>query len=157
MARQISEDLKQRMQRARKRKELGFTQHLEIAGRMAMKKVEELFKEWDVDVKDTLFQVTAMDWQYEVLFDRSLNDLLQAKGVKVKEVINKAVEFLERKDVSEIGIECSEDKVLRATEQTGNVVFVRKAGVEFLIESYSEWNERLGGECDRCAKKVGTK
>ena len=154
MARQISEDLKERMQRARKRKELGYTQHLEIAGEMAKKKIEELFEEWDLDEQGSLFQITAMDWQYEVLFDRAKNDLLQAKGLQFKDVVSKVVEFLARREVSEIGVECFEKEVCRETEETGNVVFIRKIGLEYLIESYKEWNERIGGKdnCPRCAK-----
>lgn len=154
MARQISEDLKERMQRARKRKARGYTCHLEVAGKMAKKKIEELFDEWDIEVEGTLFHVTAMDWEFEVLWDKVLNDLLQAKGLQFKEVVSKAVEFLARRDVSEIGIWSSDKVVGRETEQTGNVVFIRKKGVEYLVESYKEWNERIGGKanCPRCAK-----
>ncbi|TET72866.1 MAG: hypothetical protein E3J56_04820 [Candidatus Aminicenantes bacterium] len=140
MGRQISEDLKQRMQRARKRKELGYTQHLEIAGKMAMKKVEELFKEWDVDVKNSLFRVVAMDWGFDIILD------LMPEGVKFKDVASIAVKFLAKRKVSEIGVECFEEEVLRKTERTGNVVFIRKAGSEYLVESHKGWNERLGFE-----------
>jgi len=140
MGREISKDLKQRMQRARKRKELGYTRHLEIAGEMAMKKIEELFDEWELDVEDFLFMVQAMGWEFDIILD------LRAEGVKFKDVVSKVVEFLGRKKVSEIGVECFEQGVLGETEQTGNVVFVRKMGLEYLVESHKEWNKRLVAE-----------
>lgn len=154
MVRVLSEDLKARMQMARKRKELGYTRHLEIAGEMARKKIEGLFDEWDIEVEGTLFHVTAMDWKFEVLWDKVQNDLLQAKELQFKDIVSKAVEFLARRKVSEIGIWSSDKVVGGETEETGNVVFIRKIKLEYLIESYKEWNERIGGKanCPRCAK-----
>ena len=150
MGRELSEDLKKRMQRARKRRELGYTRHLEIAGEMVRKKVEELFDEWDLDVTDSLFIVDALDWEHEPIFD------LQYKEKDLVKVVSKAVEYMEKRGVSDVGIWSSNERVGAKTERTGNVIFIRKKGSEYLVESHEEWNERIKGECDHCAKKVET-
>jgi len=142
----ISDDHKQKMQRARKRKELGYTRHLEIAGEMVRKKVEELFDEWDLDVTDSLFIVDALDWEHEPIFD------LQYREKNLVKVVGKAVELMEKRGVSDVGIWSSDERVGAKTEKTGNIVFLRKAGSEYLVESHEQWNERIKGECDHCAK-----
>lgn len=144
MGRQISEDLKKRMRKALERKRLGYTHHLEIAGRMAEKKIEALFKEWSLDVNDVLFTIVAMSWEDEMIFDDS------ARDVKFKDVINEVKKQLERKEVRDVGVECFDKGVLKVTQQTGNLIFVKKVGLEYLVESckvfndqLKEWNSRL--------------
>ena len=137
MGRQISEDLKQRMQRGRKRKEIGYTQHLEIAGEMAKKKIEELFKEWGLDVNESLFTIESMDFECEMLFDLSVRD------VKFGGVIAEVLKQVRVREVRDVVVECSDEGVLRETEETGNIIFVKKKGLEYLIESHTEWNERI--------------
>ncbi len=137
MGRQISEDLKRRMQRARKRKELGYTHHLEIAGRMAKKKIEALFKEWGLDVNESLFTIESMDFECKMLFD------LSVRGVKFGGVIPEVLKQARVREVRDVVVECSYEGVLRETEETGNIIFVKKKGLEYLIESHKEWNERI--------------
>ena len=109
----ISDDHKQKMQRARKRKELGYTQHLEIAGEMVRKKIAELFDEWDLDVGDVLFIVDALDLGYEPIFE------LQYKEKDLVKVVNKVVELMEKRGVSDVGIWSSDERVGAKTEKTG--------------------------------------
>lgn len=154
MERQLSEDLKERMQRARKRKALGYTHHLEIAGRMAEKKIEALFKEWSLDVNDVLFTIVAMSWEDEMIFDDS------ARDVKFKDMISKVKKQLILREVREVWVECFDKGVLKVTQQTGNLIFVKKVKLEYLVESckvfndqLKEWNSRLG---DKGQAKVET-
>ena len=137
MARQISEDLKERMQRALERKRLGYTPHLEIAGRMAEKKIEELFDEWGLDVNESLFTIESMDFECKMLFDLSVRD------VKFGGVIAEVLKQARVREVRDVVVECSDEGVLRETEETGNIIFVKKKGLEYLIESHKEWNERI--------------
>ena len=136
-----------------RKKRAGIVSSLDKAGEIARKEVEELFEEWDVDVEDTLFIVDALDWEYEPIFE------LQFREKGLIKVVKKAVEYMEKRGVSEVGIWCSgNERVSAETERTGNVIFIKKQGAEYLVETHKEWNKRLGGKCDRCAKiKAGTK
>lgn len=147
MARVLSEDLKKRMRKALERKRLGYTHHLEIAGRMVEKKIEALFKEWGLDVNDVLFRVISMTWQEEMIFD------LAPTEVKFKDVVQEILKQVKLKETRIVLVECSDKGVLRKTEETGNVIFLEKIKLEFLVEGYKEWNSRLG---DRGQAKVET-
>lgn len=138
----ISDDHKQRMQRARKRKEIGYTRHLRVAGEIAKKKIEQQFERWNISSEETLFTVDPLDWEFEPILE------LQYKVKDLVEAVRKAIGYMERRGVSEVGICCSEERVLAETQKTGWLIFIRKKGSEFLVETYKEWNQRLGAEAE---------
>jgi len=115
---------------AKERRKLGYTKHLEVAGKLALEQARELFKKWNIDMMDTLFIVDPYDLKLEILLKMRIED------VDFGEAIEKAMEFLRMKNVGEVGIVSYDGAVLAETEETGNVVYIMKKGKEYLVEDY---------------------
>ena len=135
MDKNLSSERIKRMQLAKRRKKLGYTRHLPVAGKLAEEKIKKLFDEWNLDLEDSIFIVEGMDFDFELL--------LRTLAVQFQNVAKQTIEYLNQKKVSEVAIICANSKVLAETERTGNVAFIRKMGPEYLVESYAEWNKRL--------------
>jgi len=136
----ISDEKQQILQRARKRRALGYTRHLRVAEKMAIKKIEQQFDQWNISSEETLFTVDPLDWEFEPILE------LEYKVKDLVEAVRKTIEYMNRRGVKEVGICCSEERVLAETEKTGWLVFIKKRGSEYLVETYKEWNEHLGDE-----------
>ena len=136
----LSDERIKRMQMAKERRKMGFTRHLSVVEELARKKIEELFKEWGVDINEARFVVEGCDKDYSLIPE------LQEKNLAFGDAIKKGREFLELQKVKEVDIICYDKKVENRTEQTANVMFMKKIGFEYLVESYAEWNCRPGAE-----------
>ena len=136
----LSPERIKRMQMAKERRKLGYTRHLHVVEDLARKKIEELFKEWGVDLKEARFNVAGIGKDFHPILE------LQEENLSFDNTVIKGREFLELQKVKEVDIICYDEGVESQTEQTGNVMFMKKIGHEYLVESYDEWGKRPGSE-----------
>lgn len=136
----LSPERIKRMQMAKERRNKGYTRHLHVVEELARKKIEELFKEWGVDLKEARFIVEGCNKDFQFI------PKLQEENLAFNDAVKKGREFLELQKVKEVDILCYSEGVESKTEQTGNVVFMKKIESEYLVESYDEWGRRPGAE-----------
>lgn len=131
----LSPERIKRMQLAKERRKKGITKHLYVVEILVEEKMKQLFKKWNLDIEDFLFAVEGFGHTLEIILE------LREETIAFENVAKKAVEYLEKKNVREVGIRYTEDEkvILDETEQTGNVVFLKKIGSEYLVESYAQW------------------
>ncbi len=129
----LSPERIQRMQMAKERRKLGYTIHLYVVEILANHKMEELFKKWHLDIEDSFFTVEGCDNRFGLIPN------LQEKNVRFRDVDKKVIEYLEKKEVKEVVVHCADNKVLAETQETGNVVLIRKEGKDYFVADYDHF------------------
>ncbi len=129
----LSPERIKRMQMAKERRRLGYTKHLYVVEILVNHKMEELFKKWHLDLENSLFTVEGCDNRFGLIPN------LQEKNMRFRDVDKKVVEYLEKREVKEVVVRCDDKKVLAETQETENVVLIRKEGKDYFVADYDHF------------------